>query len=151
MGSKSKSSSATTTSNVNKETTISKADYSTGAGNKTDNNVTGNSNVTTIQTTDFGAIEGGLALSKDSLTGAFDFGKKALDSVDSSTDRTMKAITGLSAAQERSNAETMTKVLAIQEQRTTDGSAQMTKLILGLGLTVAAVMAFMAYQNRGAA
>lgn len=148
MGSRSRSS-TTQSSVTNNETTeinTSLGDYSVGDGTRATTTTNGDGNVITINTSDFGAIEGGIGLGKDALKfadsalgGALDFGKSALDKVDNSADRTTKAITGLASAQERSNADTIDKVLAITTARTTDGSAQLMRMLMGLGITAAAV------------
>lgn len=149
MGSRSKSSSSSATTNNNLEYTLSEADYSQGDGSRTSTTTAGTGNTVTVNTTDFGAIEGGLKLGADALAGAFKFGSDSLEGalsvVDTSAQRTTQAIAGLAAQQERSNADTIGKVLAIQEQRTTDGTKQIVKLLAGLGLTAAAAAVLVVY------
>lgn len=159
MGSKSKSSSKSSTTNNNTEYTVSQADYSTGDGTRATTTTSGNNNTVNVTTSDFGAIEGGLKLGadalregfkfgSDSLAGALDFGKTALDRADAAAERAVKTVSQLSQQQETSNRDTMQKVLAIQEQRVTDGSAQLQKLVIGLALTGAAVAVFVVYMNK---
>lgn len=144
-GSSSKSSTKSETTEYN----VSQADYSTGDGSRTDTTVAGTGNTVSVTATDFGAIEKGAEIAKDSIAGmqatvgqAFNFGGQALQFADQASARATAAVTSLAAQQERSNKDTVAQVLSIAETIKTGGESQTKKLALyGAGLLTVAVLA----------
>lgn len=157
MGGKSKSSQSS--SSTQTSTTNTHADYSVGDGDRINTTVTGSNN--TVTTTDFGAINAAGEVAKDSIAAvtygtqaALSFGKDALSFADMSGQRasdvmksSLAQVSGLAAANEAGNRDTVKTLSDLAMNLKSDGAAQQTKtvqtVVIGLaivgGLTFAAV------------
>jgi hypothetical protein len=132
----SKSSSATSSTTTNKETNLSQADYSTGDGSRTNANVTGDKNTVTIQTTDFGAVQGSFDVAKDSVGKALSFGTEALDFAQQQGQGAMDAVSkaviatqSLAASAEKNQSDTVDKLTNLVSDVKTEGQSTAMKML----------------------
>lgn len=127
-GSSSKSSAKSETTEYN----VSQADYSTGDGSRTDTTVAGTGNTVSVTATDFGAIEGGIDVAKTAIASSSQALNSSLEFADRASDRTVGALSGIQAAQQKAQTEVLGNVLKLTETVKTDGAAQTTRLMTGV-------------------
>lgn len=153
MGSKSNSKTSSTTNNT--EQNVNTADYSTGAGNRTNTTTTGNNNTVSIQTTDYGAIQGSFDVARDSVGKALSFGGDALDFAaqqgQGAMDAVSKAVSAtqsLAASAERNQSDTVNKLTSLVSDVKTEGQSTAMKMLAGVVVAIVLAGVAVAYMGK---